>query len=238
MKILSIGIGALLLGLAYVPGSQAASQYAVVSTSQANTGGFFSAQNVSMSASWSPNSPCSFIVKTNWVAFNGSNATSKDWIELGRVNGSVRSPSGNSFCGSERVGFYDAYYTATGRINAAGVLTYNETPITTISTSGSHNYQIKKISSTEWRTYIDGITTLTYTGWNYPTSVRHDVGWETNSLSPFWTSPNYSSSHQVLINGTWTNWSSGSRNDASTGWNNLGWFANFDGAFWKAKYNQ
>jgi hypothetical protein len=237
MKISGVGLGAFLFGFACVPYSQA-NQYATVSTGQSNTGGFFSAQNVSMSSSWSPNSPCYFIVKTNWTAFNGSHTALKDWIELGRVNGAVRSSSGSNFCASDRVAFYDAYYTASGRYNATGVLTYNETPITTISTSGSHNYQIKKISATDWRTYIDGATTLTYTGLNYSSSVKHDVGWETNSLSPFLGSPNYSNPHQVLVNGTWTNWSSGSKFDASNGGNNLGWLANFDGAFWKAKYNQ
>lgn len=235
-SVLSLSI--LLLGLSYAPASLAANQYAFVRTSQSNTGGFFSAPNVSMSSGWSSSNSCAFLVKTSWLGFKGTYSRADDWIELGRVNGAVQNPQGNATCSGGKVSNYDAYYTARGRYNSAGVLDYAEFPITNISTSGTHNYQIKKVSSADWRTYIDGITTLTYPGWSAANATTHDVGWEANNNTSSWASPNYSTAHQILVNGSWTNWGSLGKVDASTGGNTLGWFANPDGGTSQAKFTR
>lgn len=238
-----LGLSALLLGLAYAPRADAINNYAYVRTTQSSTGGFFSAPNVSMSSGWSTSNPCNFLVKTQWLSFNGTYSAAKDWIELGRVNGAVKNPNGTATCGSGqtagKVSNYDAYYTATGRYNSAGVLTYNEFPITTIGTSGTHSYKIEKISTANWRTYIDGITTLTYTGWSASNPVIHEVGWEANNSISSWTSPNYANPLQILVNGSWVNWGSLAKVDSSNGGNNLGWVATTDGgSAWKSKYTR
>ncbi len=111
-----LGLSVLLLGLTYAPCAHAAKQYAAYRAVQNNTGGFFSAPNVSMSSGWSSSNPCNFLVKTQWLSFNGANAANKDWIELGRVHGAVQAQSGGTYnCGTAAmVSYYDAYYTAVG----------------------------------------------------------------------------------------------------------------------------
>ena len=245
-----LGLGVLLLGLAYAPSAHAAKQYASYRAVQNNTGGYFSAPNVSMNSGWSSSNPCNFLIKTQWLSFKGASSANDDWIELGRVHGAVERESGGTYnCGTSAnpsmVSYYDAYYTATMKFNSTGGYSYREWPITTISTAGSHSYQIKKVSSnTDWRGYIDNIQVLTYPGWNAANAAYQDVGWEANyatNTTPTWTSPNYANPLKFLINGSWTDWSSTNVTTAGSGsisQGSLGWAVSTDGASYKLKYTR
>ena len=228
---------ATLLGLS-LPIPVLANEYAIIHNLTDNEGGFFSAPDVSMTSNWSSSNPCLFVVKTQWLAYKGADPAQQDWIELGRVNGAVRSSTGTTYCGTIKVGFYDTFYTARAKHDSFGQETYEEWPVTSISTGGTHNYQVKKTALNEWTAYIDYTRVLTHTGWNQSKSVRHDIGWETNTATAWWGTPNYSTAHQLLINSSWQNWNTGFKEDASNSGNSLGWYANFDGAYSKAKYTR
>lgn len=215
----------LLFSLAATPAF--ANEYAIVSNMTTNEGGYFSAPNVSMNSNWSTSFPCRFINKTHWLRFDGAHASYDDWLEVGRTHGKIEDATGTVTCGGEKVKLYDAYYTAYGTYDSAGVLTYEEFPVTGFSTTGTHNYQIQRTGTGQWKAYVDFTAVRTYT-WNFSSSTGQDIGWEANTTAATWTAPNYSTSHQLLISGSWRNWSTGVYYDYSTGHNVMGWYADCD----------
>lgn len=214
------------LSIAIVATPAFANQYDTVKNATNNEGGYFSAPNVSMSSNWSSSFPCRFLIKTHWLAYNGAYASYKDWIEVGRVHGEVEDNTGTYTCSGKKVKFYDAYYTGYGIWDASGNLTITEWPVTGFSTTGTHNYQIQRTGSAQWKAYIDFTTVRTFS-WNQVNAVRHDIGWETNTSASTWSTPNYSSAHELLISGTWQRWTTGYKSDASNGGNSLGWYVKF-----------
>ncbi|THF73050.1 hypothetical protein [Cohnella fermenti] len=185
-------------------------------------GGYFSAANTTLSGGFSSTNTCNFVVKTQWLGF-GSGSTSAGWIEVGRVNGATENPSGAYTCGTTKVSNADGYYTAAQ--SSAGV--YEEYLVTGFSTSGTHNYQIQYTSGTNWVAYVDYTSVHTYSR-TETTATRHRVGFETNNTSATWTSGNTSTAIQTLgTGGSWSNWTTGTREDYSTGYNSLLWYANF-----------
>lgn len=180
-------------------------------------GAYFYSPSVSLNSYWSTSQPCRFIIKTHWLGFADSNGNSTGWIEIGRVHGAMSDPSSSVKCGLDPVSNYNAYYVATQN----GSL-YDEWPVTGFGTTGAHNFQVQRTGFGEWTAYIDytAVRKFTRTEQN---AARHRVGFESNYSDTWFASPSDTTSHQVLVNGTWEYWTSGSREDASTGYNNVNW---------------
>jgi hypothetical protein len=231
MNIERIAIGFMLTAALFFLGSPTSSfgavhQYALVRNTTPNEGAYFFARNVSMNSEWSTFFPCRYLVKTQWLGFDGDNPDKQDWIEIGRLHGPAPAEISSASCEGIPVRFYDAYYTASGKYDSSGQLTYSESLITGFRIDGSHNWQIQRTGSSEWTAYIDYTAVRKY-AWAKTHAVRHDVGWETNSSAATWESPNYAGAIQLLINGIWKTWTTGQRLDYNSLVNAMKWYADF-----------
>lgn len=112
---------------------------------------------------------------------------------------------------------YDAYYVAT-QVGSS----YDEWPVTGFGTTGGHSFQVQRTGTGQWTAYIDFTAVRTFTRTEND-ATRHRVGFESNYSDTWFASPSDTTSHQILVSGTWNYWTSGSREDASTGWNGASW---------------
>lgn len=223
-------------------------QYAIVRTYAPAIGANFSAANVTLNSGWSRAEACRSLTKEMWMSFNtpvSSVTGNKDWLEVGRKHGRLPTypdeptPIDRGTCGNTPVSFYDAYFTARMLTDSSGVQRYRAWAIVGPSTTGTHNYQIKKPNADSWAIYIDRVVRLTHTDWPYSAAADTTVGWETSSNVATWASPNYSTDHQVLLSdGKFYYWSNGERFNVNTF--GLNWVASFYNttptAYSQAKY--
>lgn len=193
--------------------ASAANYYGIVTTSDSIDGTYFYARTQDMDSKWTSTTSGQyrFILHTTWIQSAASSGTK--WIEVGFVDGAMAEPGST-------VSYHNGFYTATGSYDTYGNLaSYAEYIITGPSTAvgTGHNYQVQRTGTDDWGVYVD--YTLYHTYNDFATSCDGtDVGLETNyaySTSDQWNERAF----QVLKNGSWSAWSSGSikREDSSQG---------------------
>jgi hypothetical protein len=206
--------------------TSAFAEHAIVSISQTNQGSYFSYTDVTMNSGWNTSNPCRFLNKTTWIGFNGDHPTNTDWLEVGRTHGKIPNASGTVTCGSDKVISINGNYAAYGKFSSSGVLTYEEWGYAA-SNSGTHNFQIQRTATNEWKAYFDFNVIKTF-AWAPTSGITARVGLEVNNSVATMTFPNYTTAHQTQsTSGVWSNWTSGTRFDASGSYNSRGWYANF-----------
>lgn len=217
MRKLLKGVGGAVVALAMMISltcGASANYYGVVGTSNSMDGAYFYAVTQPLDSKWANTAAAKnrFILHTTWIRNESSSGLS--WIEVGFVDGAMDST------GSGNPTHHNGFYTATGAYNANGALiAYDEYFITGPGTATGlgHTYQIQRTGYSSWGVYVD--YNLCHTYYDFATSCTSaHVGLETNyagSTSSQWNERAF----QILKNGSWQAWSSGSvvENDTNDG---------------------
>ncbi len=173
-------------------------------SSTGKTGGFFLATTKALDSKWSSTNDTRFILHTIWVTTNTSTGS---WIECGYMDGAIDPGTG--------IVYHKGFYTARGIVDSNNNLDYSEYKITGPSTAidTTHTYQIQRDGIDTWGVYVDYTLRKTFSAGS--TIAYMNCGLETNytgSSSETWNEKSF----QLLSNGTWSDWTSGTLNNTDT----------------------